>query len=576
MFGRRYYDPNEDGDTSDALLPVDSGVIEHQALLEHVRPLLENSHLTVANLESPLSFDPYYDVNQPRPAEFHPTRLFAYASHPSAALALRQAGVDLLDLGNSHIYDLRDQGVSDTLDALVEAGFEPGKGYFGAGLSEHEAWAPAAVTIRGQRVAFIGCTSVTGSWYDINFVASDVENKGGAARCSEHILRQKVSQAASVYDIVVVMIHGGWEYERRPSEYVRRMVQAARESGATLVINHSPHVVGGFDWDGSSLVAWSLGNFVFDQTIWSTFETYLLAVHIRHGEVIHAYAEPLMIEDFVPKGLVGDEADFVARGAVGRSFGPFLMENGAMESDFGSLSKQQDTSMPVRGDTETGETIQLPQECWISDFTGEGTIRLGRDLLWVGSFEDEDVDTDRLEGALWDLSGADKYIGQDFAYEGNGGARIERGALNQNDVVLTTQHRIPIEPSTEISVQGMIRAPHDAEVKIQLSWYTDMRGPSSQITVEPIPLVVNNNIWQPFLIDTVAPSDAVSVGLFLRLSPHDRIGRINADFDNIRLITWAHPEAAFSPLYDHVRIKGTGEVTLSKTILPGATTFSEQ
>jgi hypothetical protein len=183
MFGRRFYDPNKDGDTSDGLLQIGDGASEHLALLSHVQPLLENADLTVVNLESPLTTVPYVDSTKPRPARFHPSKPYVFASHLSAAVALHEVGVDVVDLANNHLYDLLDEGVADTLNALEQTGFQPGVGYFGAGLSEEEAWAPAIVTVRGQSIAFLGCTSIIGRQEEISYVASDANGKGGAAKC---------------------------------------------------------------------------------------------------------------------------------------------------------------------------------------------------------------------------------------------------------------------------------------------------------------------------------------------------------------------------------------------------------
>src|SRR6185503_12766152 len=38
MFGRRFFDPNEDGDTADGLLPPDPDVAAHLKLLEPIKP----------------------------------------------------------------------------------------------------------------------------------------------------------------------------------------------------------------------------------------------------------------------------------------------------------------------------------------------------------------------------------------------------------------------------------------------------------------------------------------------------------------------------------------------------------
>jgi len=67
MFGRRFFDPNEDGDTSDGLLSSDPDSEAHLKLLAPIQPLLGKADLTVVNLESPLTDQPYLSPRDPRP-----------------------------------------------------------------------------------------------------------------------------------------------------------------------------------------------------------------------------------------------------------------------------------------------------------------------------------------------------------------------------------------------------------------------------------------------------------------------------------------------------------------------------
>lgn len=571
MFGRRFYDPNEDGDTSDGLLAPNSEAEEHMALLRHVRPLLENADLTVVNLESPLLDQPYIDPRRRRPARFHSTKDYVFASAPAAAVALKQVGVDVVDLANNHIYDGLEQGILDTADALNQAGFQDGEGYFGAGVSEQEAWTPAVTTIRGQTVAFLGCTTLTGSDHPISYVASDDQRKGGAAHCDEVTIRALVQTAQEKHDIVIFMIHGGSEYKRSPTDLVQRMTTAAREAGATLVVNHHPHVVGGFDWDGSSLVAWTLGNFLFDQTVWPTFESYLLSVHLRDGKVIQAYTEPLIIDGYVPKGITGDLANFVARGAAGREAGPFLVENGAMELDVSNNAIHHQVKLPVAGDSQVGQIFRIAHGWWVNNFSGLGSIRLGRDLLWVGGFDDEIADETHQGGRLWqpiEVDQATGSIGSEYAYEGNAGVRLQRRGFDDSDMMLTPLHRIPVQVGSDLSVVGMVRAHPDASITLQLSWYSQLSGEPQarqwkRITVE------DENTWTPFRFDVTVPPHTAAAGFYFRLQPPDQ-GAVTADFDNIRVIEWESDINSFSPQYQYIQVFGAGEVSLQKDILPGA------
>ncbi len=581
MFGRRFYDRNEDGKTLDGALQSGDEADEHLSLLDNVQPLLENADLTAVNLETPLTTNPYVVPTRPRPAKFHPTKEFVFGSDPAAAVALREAGVDMVDLGNNHLYDVQEQGVDDTLSALSRANFQPGVGHFGGGGTEEEAWRPAVASVKGQSIAFIGCTTIVGPTEPIkdvpsqlSYVASDAENKRGAAECEEGMIRTKVAEARAKHNVVVFMIHGGFEYERAPSEKIRQLTNTAREAGATLVINHHPHVVGGFDWDGSSLAAWTMGNLLFDQTVWPTFESYMLRVDVRRGKVIRAYTEPLMIEGFKPKGLTGESADHVAREAAGRSPGPFVIEDGAMEVDINGRATRRAIKAPLEGGSPAGTILDFDEGSSISGFSGPGSLQLGRDLLWVGSFEDEDTDAHNRGGALWDLNAEHKRVGSEYAYEGDVGARIERKYNDRDDAALTPLHRILIKPNQETSLVGMVRKRPDADAYLQLSWYPDTEGPSATQTKVPID-AKSDSSWQPFRVDVTTPANAVAVGLYLRLKPYSSQESVAADFDNVRFIEWAPVGTPFSPLYEYGRVVDIGEATVSESFLPGGEEWAD-
>ena len=338
------------------------------------------------------------------------------------------------------------------------------------------------------------------------------------------------------------------------------------------MIGHHPHVVGGLNWDGTSLVAWSLGNLIFDQTIWPTFQSYVLTVDVRRGEVIRAYAEPLMIEGCKPKGLTGGLAEYVAREAAGREGGPFLLEDGAAEVDVGGAAETRQMPVVLTGNTEHGAIFEVDEGSYVSGFSGVADgARPGRDLLWVGSFEDGTVSAGGA-GALWDLAGDHKGVGPKYAHGGEFGARLFRDRGDREDAIFSPLHRIPVEPGAQLSVTGMVRPGEGAEPVLQLSWYLDTRGPSAERTVVPIGAGESEGSerWTPFRADVTVPANAAAVGLFLKLAPSDYGLPVAPDFDDLRLVEWAPPGTPFGPLYDHLRVCGTGEATISEPRLPGA------
>jgi hypothetical protein len=260
-------------------------------------------------------------------------------------------------------------------------------------------------------------------------------------------------------------------------------------------------------------------------------------------------------------------ADYVVREAAGVEPGPFVMENGAMEVDINGRALQKSYSQSMDGGSAPGEIISIPQAQWVSDFNGTGKLSLGRDLLWVGGFENDLVSSSNA-APLWDLETGDLQIGKDFAYEGETGIRLTRGAANTGDAVTTSLHRVLVDLRANLSITWMVRLNQGVGVQIQMSWYSTTSGPSFIKTSHPIE-VQNYGTWQPFRFDVQVPSKAVAVGLYLRLKPPDK-GTASADFDNIRIIEWANRSAPYSPLYNYALLTGSGELTFTQQVLPGA------
>ena len=176
MRGRRFYQDNAD---APALLRAGSSVADHARLLSRIAPMLADADLTVVNLETPLVAHPFF--TGPRPKRFHPDKELVFASAPETAGALAASGVDVVDLANNHLYDALEPGVRSTISAVDRAGLA----HFGAGPSLAAAWRPAYVDVRGQTVAFVGCTTVDGARHAISYVAGrqKAAPRGGEPEC---------------------------------------------------------------------------------------------------------------------------------------------------------------------------------------------------------------------------------------------------------------------------------------------------------------------------------------------------------------------------------------------------------
>jgi poly-gamma-glutamate synthesis protein (capsule biosynthesis protein) len=568
MFGRRFFDANFDGDTSDGLLPLDPSIGDHAALLQSIAPLLSDADITTVNLETALDTHPYLSPLEPRPATFNQAQELVFATHPNAIAALKKVGVDLVGMGNNHTYDMLDEGVLRSMNFLQQAGMP----YFGAGMNEAQAWTPAVIEVKGQRIAFIGCTSLIDNYPDpatigVNLVASDEQKKGGAAYCETAPLRAAVIAARKISDLVVVQIHGGEEYQRvLPPFPPTRLSEVARQAGAALVINHHPHVVSGFSWNGDSIVARSLGNFIFDQTVWPTYETYMFTVYIQDGKVIRAFIDPLMMEENIARGVTAELADYVARRAAGTEAGPYIMESDTMEFDLFQRAKQVSKNFVLDGGP--GTIVRTPDGTWLSDFSGSGTLLLGRDLLWVGGFENDVVGNTPGYLPLWIPPAAPNLeVGPEFAYEGQAGIRLIRYSANKATATTTNLNRILVNAGTSITICGMFRSSSDAAPDLQISWYPETHGPSSLRVVEPL-TATKPSTWQYFQFDMKVPEDIAALQVYFRLPP-PTTGQTTLELDNLQIIEWAPNDPNFNPLYNFAYLIGSGDLTFSQSMLPG-------
>ncbi len=199
-----------------------------EAAFAGVRPVLAQADLALANLESPLTTAPQigegYDLRAP----------------PESVAALRASGLDLVSLANNHALDAGPAGLDQTLNTLQSAGIE---GVTHSKAGRLDSLRALSLSMRYQLLAF-----------DDSKAPLDVD---GAA--------QEVSEAARQADLVIVSLHWGGEYQAGPSPRQRTIARVLARAGADLVVGHGPHVLQPVEWVGESLVAYSLGNLLFDQ-----------------------------------------------------------------------------------------------------------------------------------------------------------------------------------------------------------------------------------------------------------------------------------------------------------------------
>lgn len=203
-----------------------------------------------ANLEGALT-----DRGDPWPKGYN------FRTPPRFASGLLSARFNAVSLANNHTMDYGVIGLQDTIAALDQAGVR----HAGAGMDITAAWAPAIFDVRGMTVAFLACvlTPVESGGFSIDMWAAG-ETTPGVAICGDRAITDAVTAARARSDFVVVAVHAGDEYINQPNATQRDLVAAAMAAGADAYIGAHAHVVQPIERRGAQLIAWGLGNFVFD------------------------------------------------------------------------------------------------------------------------------------------------------------------------------------------------------------------------------------------------------------------------------------------------------------------------
>ena len=185
--------------------------------------------------------------------------LYSFRMDPKTAEALALAGFDVLSLANNHIGDWGEEAIKDTIKRLDSAGILVA----GADLTQEEDYLPKILNIRGVKIAFLAF-----------FNAPEIE------------IKKSVELAKLNADIVIASFHFGDEYKKEPNENQKRLARLAVDAGADLVVGHHPHIIQEVELYKNSYIAYSLGNFIFDQSFSKeTMRGILLEVVIKDKNI---------------------------------------------------------------------------------------------------------------------------------------------------------------------------------------------------------------------------------------------------------------------------------------------------
>lgn len=252
-----------------------------------VAGMLEEGDLQVANLECTIS-----DEGTPE------KKGYTFRAPVRAADALVSAGFDVVSQANNHALDYGSGALEQTRELLSRRGIA----VVGAGEDPSEAHTPIIVERNGLRMAFLGFVNVpveTGGFDTRRWIAS-ANSPGLSWALGDEIARDVVA-ARKKADLVIVLLHSGYEGQSAPNAAQRAAAHAAIDAGATLVLGSHPHVLQGTEKYKNGFIIYSLGNFVFDGYKGDANDTAILEATLDRQGVSDLKWIPIEIENGLPR-----------------------------------------------------------------------------------------------------------------------------------------------------------------------------------------------------------------------------------------------------------------------------------
>lgn len=197
-------------------------------------------------------------------------------------------GIDYCLLANNHITDAGNQGVSDTLSALNNAGVK----YCGAGINAELIQKYVTIVLGERKICLY---NVAETMYN-----APTSQMAGAHLYDEYVVCNDLKELKTSHDYIIVVYHGGIENYRFPSPETRKRFHRMVDCGADAVIAQHTHCIGCEEYYNGSYLQYGQGNFLFKNVLPGYSDSGLMLEFIFDNDGVQ-----------IEKHLVRAEGDFV-------------------------------------------------------------------------------------------------------------------------------------------------------------------------------------------------------------------------------------------------------------------------
>ncbi len=235
---------------------------DYEGWIADFESFLSANAINVANLETPLT--------ERETSPYRNERPYPHRADPEKTLrALTRAGINVVTLGNNHLFDYARAGINDTLAQFRDSSIVA----IGAGENAQDAARPLAVRVDRDSGAAVSPASrellvfsgfAYSSAMEERFKAYAKARRPGCNPVNRHMVAA-VALARRQHPQALIVVVPHWQRDYHwASQRQRRFARDVLAAGADLLIGHGAHMLQQTERFGGRLAVHGLGNFIFN------------------------------------------------------------------------------------------------------------------------------------------------------------------------------------------------------------------------------------------------------------------------------------------------------------------------
>ncbi|HPE94620.1 MAG TPA: CapA family protein [Bacillota bacterium] len=211
---------------------------------------------------------------------------FVFKASPVRVWIYDALGVDLVTLGNNHVYDYGEEAFFDTMQTLADAGIK----YIGAGQNLEEAQQAWYFIINGRKIGILnGYRANEGS---VTYTPGATKDRAGVLYSFDEIEMSKlIEQTKAQCDVLILFMHWGREDVTTLESIIKKQARVYIDAGVDAIVGCHTHVAQGLEIYNGVPIVYSMGNFLFN---FKTLNSCLVGIEIDQDGALTMTYTPLL------------------------------------------------------------------------------------------------------------------------------------------------------------------------------------------------------------------------------------------------------------------------------------------